>query len=159
MNKNTKIAVIALAGLVALGGAAVAHKAWRHRGPHGPMGFEQLVERYDTNKDGKISQEEIDTNRGNMLAEFDADKSNSLALAEFQNLWLKTHNQQMIRDFQRLDSDANGQITLDEYKAPLDKLVAELDSNKDGVISGDEMRPRMRGPMDHGPNDQAPDAQ
>jgi EF hand len=159
MKKNTKIAVIALAGLVALGGVAVAHKGWRHGGPHGPMGFEQLAERYDTNKDGKVSQEEIDANRGSMLADFDADKSNSLALAEFQNLWLKTHNQQMIRDFQRLDKDANGQITLDEYKAPLDKLVANLDTNKDGVISSDEMHPRGHGPMGHGPKDQGPDAQ
>ena len=160
MQKSTKIVLVAVAGLAMIGGAAFAQKGWNYdfRG-HGPMSFEQMSERYDTNKDGKISQEEIDTNRGNMLAEFDADKSNSLALAEFQNLWLKTHNQQMIRDFQRLDRDANGQITLDEYKAPLDKLVAELDSNKDGVISSDEMRPRMRGPMDHGPNDQAPDAQ
>lgn len=159
MRKNIKVAVIALAGLVALAGAAAAQKGWGHGGPHGPMGFEQLAERYDANKDGKISQEEIDTNRGKWLAEFDADKSNSLALTEFQNLWLKAHNQQMIRDFQRLDKDANGQVTLDEYKEPLAKLVANTDQDKDGAVSIDEVRQGKHGPMDRGPKDQGPDAQ
>jgi hypothetical protein len=93
MQKNTKIALAALAGLIAIGGVAVANQGWRHgfRG-HGPMEFSQLAERYDANKDGKISQEEIDTNRANWLAEFDGDKSGTLALAEFQTLWLKAHN-------------------------------------------------------------------
>ena len=159
MQKNTKIAIVTLAGLVALGGVAVAHKGWRPGGHHGPMGFEQLAERYDTNKDGKITQDEIDQSRTSMLAEFDSDKSNTLALAEFQNLWLKLHNQQMIRDFQHLDRDANGQITLDEYKQPLATLVAKMDTNKDGAVSLDEMRGHRHGPMDGRPKDQGQDPQ
>ena len=148
MQKYTKIALIALAGLVVIGGAAFAHKGWKHgfRG-HGAMGFSEMVERYDANKDGKISQDEIDTNRANWLTEADGDKSGTLALAEFQNLWLKAHNQQVIRDFQRLDRDANGQITAEEYKLPLANFVAELDSNKDNAISADELSPRWHGPM------------
>lgn len=148
MQKNTKIALAALAGLIAIGGVAAANQGWKHgfRG-HGPMEFSQLAGRYDANKDGKISQEEIDTNRASWLAEFDGDKSGTLALAEFQNLWLKAHNQQVIRDFQRLDRDANGQITAEEYKLPLANLVAELDSNKDNAISADELAPRWHGPM------------
>ncbi len=154
MKRNTKITLIALAGLIAIGGAAIANKGWKHGGPHGPMGFEQLAERYDANKDGKISQEEIDTIRGKLLVEFDADKSGNLSLAEFQNLWLKSNNQKMIRDFQRLDADANGQVTVDEYKAPFARLVAEMDQNKDGAVATDEIRPSR-----HGHKDQAPDAQ
>ena len=81
MQKPTKIALIAFAGLVVIGGAAFANQGWKHgfRG-HGPMGIEQMAERYDANKDGKISQEEIDTNRTNWLTEFDGDKSGALAL-------------------------------------------------------------------------------
>jgi hypothetical protein len=128
------------------------------------MGFEQLAERYDANKDGKVSQEEIDTNRGKWVADFDVDKSNSLALTEFQNLWLKANNQRMVRDFQRLDKDGNGQVTLDEYKEPMARIVASLDQNKDGAVSTDEMHRgrhgHMRpGPDGDGPGDKGPDAQ
>jgi Ca2+-binding EF-hand superfamily protein len=143
MQKPTKIALIALAGLVVIGGAAFAQKGWKHgfRG-HGPMGFEQMSERYDTNKDGKISQEEIDANRTSWLTEFDGDKTGALALGEFQNLWLKARNQQMVREFQQFDRDGNGQVTLDEYKLPLSKIVAELDRDKDNALSDEELSPR-----------------
>jgi len=143
MQKYTKIALIALAGVVVVGGAAFAQKGWKHgfRG-YGPMGFSEMSERYDANKDGKISQEEIDTNRTNWLSEFDGDKSGALALTEFQSLWLKARNQQVIREFQQFDRDASGQITLDEYKLPLSKFVAELDLDKDNAISADELSPR-----------------
>ncbi len=163
MQKRTKIALLALAGVIAIGGAAAANKVWRH-GFHGPghMMFSEMAERYDANADGKISQAEIDTNRASWLAEFDADKSGTLTLQEFQNLWLKTQNQKMIRDFQRLDRDANGQITLDEYKRPVASLVADLDRNKDSAISQDDLPPGRfghgHGPLDHGPDDMPQDA-
>ena len=164
MQKTTKIAVATLAGLIAIGGVAVAHQGWKHGfHGHGPIDFSQLAERYDTNKDGKISQDEIDANRANWLTEADGDKSGSLALTEFQGLWLKTHNQQIIRDFQRLDRDANGQITVDEYKLPLSKLVAEMDRDKDNAISADELSQGRHGPMkghgDMGPGEENQDAQ
>ena len=164
MQKYTKIVLVAVAGLAVIGGAAFAQKGWRHGfGGHGGMGFEQMSERYDTNKDGKISQEEIDANRTSWLGEFDGDKSGALALGEFQNLWLKARNQQMVREFQQFDRDGNGQVTLDEYKLPLSKIVAEMDRDKDNALSDDELSPRrhwqeMRGEMKPGP-DEKPDAQ
>ena len=140
MQKSTKIVLVALAGLAVIGGAAFAQKGW-NRG-HGPMGYEQMSERYDANKDGKISQEEIDANRTSWLGEFDGDKSGALALPEFQNLWLKARNQQMVREFQSFDKDGNGQVTLDEYKLPLAQCVAEMDRDNDKAVSGDELSPR-----------------
>jgi Ca2+-binding EF-hand superfamily protein len=165
MQKSTKIVLVAVAGLAVIGGAAFAQKGWRHGfGGHGGMGFEQMVERYDANKDGKISQEEIDANRTSWLTEFDGDKSGSLALSEFQNLWLKARNQQMVREFQQFDRDGNGQVTLDEYKLPLSKIVAELDQDKDSALSDDELSPgRHWGKMQHDDmkpgQDEQPDAQ
>jgi hypothetical protein len=159
MDKKFKIAIVALAGLVAVGGIAAANKGWKQGGHGGPAGFEQLAERYDTNKDGKISQSEIDANRASWLVEFDADKSGSLALSEFQNLWLKANNQRMVRDFQRLDSDASGQVTAEEYKSPLAKLVAEMDRDKDGAVSMDEIGMGKHGPRDRGAKDKTPDDQ
>ena len=169
MQKRTKIALIALVGIVAVGGAAFAQKGWQHgfRG-HGPMGMVEMTERYDANKDGKISQDEIDGNRASWITEFDADKSGALTLTEFQSLWLKARNQQMVREFQGFDRDGNGQVTLDEYKLPLASFVTEMDRDNDKAVSGDELAPphrwgkRGHGKMDPGkggPEEGASDAQ
>jgi Ca2+-binding EF-hand superfamily protein len=161
MQKRTKIALMALAGLVAVGGVAAASQGWKHgmRG-QGHMGFMEMAERYDADKDGKISQTEIDANRASWLAEFDADKSGSLALAEFQNLWLKAQNQRMVREFQRFDTDANGQVTMEEYQKPLAGIVAWMDSNQDSALSKDDMPTRMKGKKKgHGEDDPEPGPQ
>ena len=105
----------------------------------GMMGPGALMERYDTNKDGKITQAEIDQNRTQWLAEFDADKNGALSLDEFKNLWLKARNEQMVREFQEFDRDGNAQVTLDEYKAPFAQIVAARDRTGDGALSRDDM--------------------
>ncbi len=173
MKNILKVALVAAAGLLAIGGAAIANNGrWQHMGGHGQMGFTGLAERYDANKDGKISQEEIDTNRTGWITEFDADKSGSMTLAEFQHLWLKARNVDMVREFQRFDRDGNGQVTADEYKSPMSQMVSRMDRNGDGSISMDDMRGQQgkfhhRGMMDENmddgdkdsPNNATPNAQ
>ncbi|NJM28949.1 MAG: hypothetical protein HC855_01345 [Rhizobiales bacterium] len=120
--------------------------------------MQMMTERYDGNKDGKLSQEEIDTNRTSWHGEFDGDKNATLSLQEFQGLWLKARNEEMVREFQRFDRDGNGQVTLDEYKQPLSGMVARMDRNGDGVLTPDDRmkhRGRHRDMMD-GPDDGAP---
>jgi hypothetical protein len=152
MQKRTKIALLAVGALAAAGGiagVAIADQGWKkgHRG-HGMHNMAMMAERYDGNKDGKLSQKEIDTNRTAWHGEFDADKNATLSLQEFQGLWLKARNEEMVREFQRFDRDGNGQMTLDEYKQPLADMVARMDRNGDGVLSPEDrmrMRDRMRG--------------
>jgi len=43
---------------------------------------------------------------------------------------------------ERIDTDQNGQISKQEAEAAVDKLFARMDSNKDGVISIDDMPDR-----------------
>ncbi|WP_421694184.1 EF-hand domain-containing protein [Aestuariivirga sp.] len=148
------VAATATAAMLTLG-AGLAHAdrgdgdmcGMRH-GP-GPMG-RQLVERYDANKDGTVTQQEIDQNRTQWLADFDADKNGMLSLDEFKLLWLKARNEMMVREFQFFDRDGNGQVTLDEYQLP----AADLASRGDGPPGRDGRGPGPRwrhGPgMDHG---------
>jgi hypothetical protein len=160
MQKKTKIWLAAgAAGLLAVGGLAGLasadgggmgggmgghHGKWRgHGGGMGGMAM-HMMERYDANKDGKLSQEEIDQNRTQWHGEFDGDKNASLSLDEFKGLWLKARHEQMVREFQRFDRDGDGQVTLDEYKQPLADMVANHDRNGDGVLSKDD-RGRMGG--------------
>jgi Ca2+-binding EF-hand superfamily protein len=118
------------------------------KGHGGGMMGREMMERYDADKDGKITQAEIDKNRADWLAEFDADKNGTLSLDEFRNLWQKARNEQMVREFQFFDRDGSGQVTLDEYKGPLADIVKERDRNGDGALSRDD-RPqrgeRMKG--------------
>jgi|GEM_PF-435909 len=104
---------------------------------HGMMG-QQLMERYDADKDGKVTQAEIDQNRQQWLAEFDADKNGTLSLDEFKALWLKGRNEMMVREFQFFDRDGSGQVTIAEYKGPMAGIVAERDQNDDGSLGADD---------------------
>jgi hypothetical protein len=138
MQKKTKIGLAAsVIGLAALGGVAglaladrgEGHSGWRR----GPM-MMHMTERYDADKDGKVSQSEIDANRTAWHGEFDADKNANLSLAEFEPLWLKARREEMVREFQNFDRDGDGQVTLDEYKAPMAGMVARMDRDGDGMM-------------------------
>ena len=149
------------ATMLALGGLAGLAHADMDGGPGGGscgmcggpgMMGRQLMERYDTNKDGKVTQAEIDQNRQQMLAEFDANKDGTLSLDEFKQLWIKSRNEMMVREFQFFDRDGNGQVTIEEYKGPMANIVADRDQNNDGSLGRDDRpaganageRPRWR---------------
>jgi Ca2+-binding EF-hand superfamily protein len=140
-----------LLGLAAMAGIAQADRGshdrgWGHGfGGHGGM-MQQFTERYDANQDGRISQEEIDTNRTATHGQYDADKDGILNLAEFEKLWLEMNRQRLVREFQRFDADGDAKVTLDEYKKPLQDMVARADHNNDGFLSRDDRRER-RGMM------------
>ncbi len=144
MQKRTKLTLAggaaALIGLGAIVGAAQADWGGQRDSHRGGMGFffKQMAERYDANKDGKISQDEIDKNRADWLARFDADKDGSLSLKEFEALWLEARRQEMVREFQHFDKDGDAKVTLDEYKEPLAHIVANRDRNGDGFLSKDD---------------------
>ena len=142
MQKKTRFALAAgTATLLAIGGVAgIAHakRGGHHGGGHHSM--MQMAERYDANKDGKISQEEIDQNRTERHAQFDGDKNATLSLEEFKGLWMLANQERMVREFQEFDRDGNAQVTLDEYKAPLAQIVATRDRNDDGFLSRDDRR-------------------
>ena len=156
---QSKIRLMLGAGFVALLGlGAVAGIAHADRGPggfghHGRGGgmFAHMAERYDTNKDGKVSQEEIDANRADWYGRFDADKDSAMTLKEFEALWLEANRQRMVREFQRFDKDGDAKLTLDEYKAPLASIVADMDRNGDNVLSKDDRRRRGKDRRENSP--------
>ena len=164
-NRTKLLLAVGAASIMALGGLAGLARADMQGGPGGRCGMghgfgmmgrgmmgQQFMERYDANKDGKITQAEIDQNRQQWLAEFDTNKDGTLSLDEFKMLWLKAHNEMMVREFQFLDRDGNGQVTIEEYKDPMASIVADRDENNDGSLGRDDRpagagageRPRWR---------------
>jgi Ca2+-binding EF-hand superfamily protein len=179
MRKGTKIALAAsalvLAGAAGLSSLAIAdsrsshgwghhgmghkgmrhhgmgHKGMRHHGMgHKGKGMHRMMERFDTNEDGKLTQEELDEARKKLLAAHDGDKDGKLSLAEFEKLWLEVKRQRMVRSFQRIDRDGDASITLDEFLKPYAKMIERMDRNDDGVLDSEDRR-HKRGGMDrHG---------
>ena len=145
MNKKPLILILAgVIGLGAVGGIAYADRANRGDGGYRGGHMMDLAERYDANKDGLVTQEEIDGNRTETHAKFDADKSGDLSLTEFQALWTEANKDRMVREFQRFDADGDSKVPLDEYKKPLATIVADMDSNGDKALSKDD-RPQRHG--------------
>jgi hypothetical protein len=147
--------------------AQVDHRIVIHRGHggHGPnpqdiMAFvaraEALMERFDTDGDGTVTQAEIDAARAAELAEYDADGDGNLTLEEYQAFWLDRVYERMVDSFQALDANGDGEITVEEFNAGLANIVARLDQNGDGGLNADD-RPEvplrqqfMPGPDGHG---------
>src|SRR5262245_3489997 len=151
MRRSFALVAAGIAALTSLGFAAgdlVADQSGHDWGGHGMSErIRDFAERYDANKDGKISQQEIDQNRTAWHIEFDTDKDLGLTLQEFERLWLKARHVQMVREFQLFDRDGDGKVTVEEYKRPLAEIVERRDRNGDGVLSKED-RPH-RGPRHH----------
>ncbi len=116
------------------------HAGWHKRGKHGGKAMYRTIARFDANDDGKLTQEEVDTTRKDLHAKHDADKDGKLSLEEFETLWVDFTNRRMVRAFQRIDTDGDAVITLEEYQAPMKNIVARRDRNDDKVLDAEDRR-------------------
>lgn len=169
MKKTTKLAVafVALAGVAGAALTAQAdsrgegrdggpqmthsqqayggHHGKRHDGAHrrgGGRHMFRMLESFDANGDGKLSQEEIDTVRGERFTKFDGDSDKALTLGEFEQLWLEAMRERMVDRFQHLDADGDGRVTTDEFQRPFARTVDRMDRNDDGVIDREDFKRR-----------------
>lgn len=145
MNRKIGITVLVAAAL-ATGGIALAKD--RHRDGHDGRGharMDQLIEAFDLNKDGVLTQDEIDTARAQRLQEFDTNGDGNLSLEEYQALWLDAMHERMVDQFQRHDDDGDGLVTAEEFSEMQSKMVARMDRNGDGQIDANDMRRRGEG--------------
>ncbi|MGI9374223.1 MAG: EF-hand domain-containing protein [Hyphomicrobiales bacterium] len=144
------IGAVAVAGFTGHANAERGGWSGHHGGYHGKRhhGRRHMIkhfrERYDADKDGKISQEDIDTNRAERHKKYDANGDGKLSLEEFEGLWMETYRKKMVRSFQRFDEDGDAMVTIIEYQAPLATIVADRDRNGDGVLSKEDRKRRHK---------------
>ena len=123
------------------------HGRMGHRGGRGPGGklrMLDLIETYDADGDGSVTQAEVDQHRADRLGEFDADGNGQLSLDEYQALWLDAMRARMVDQFQRHDDDGDGQVTVEEFGERSARMVMMRDRNEDGALNQDDLR-RPRG--------------
>ena len=137
-----------------MAGAATATTAAITAGRAAAATAQRMIEQFDANQDGTVTQVEIDQVRKDRLAAFDQDNDGSLTLEEYQALWLDAMHARMVDRFQELDEDGDAIVTVEEFVGPFDSMVERIDRNGDGAISKDDMR---RGPHHRGPADDADD--
>lgn len=106
-----------------------------------------MLESFDGNGDGQLTQAEIDAARADRVAEFDANGDGQLTLEEYEALWLDAMRERMVDRFQQLDDDGDAIVTTEEFVDPYSSAVSRMDQNDDGVLSIDDMR-RRRGNND-----------
>lgn len=106
----------------------------------GPMGGgpARLIERFDTNKDGKITKEEIDAVQVERFKGAAGDGNAAMSLTEFETLYNAEHRERMVRAFQRLDRDGDGQVTKEEFDRMSSMMLTRMDRNGDGALSPED---------------------
>ncbi len=151
---------------------ALTSSAWADKG-HG------MFERTDTDGDGFITKVEFDAGRDGMFARLDANKDGVVTQEEMQaarDAWRakmgKPANDNQSSDqaqsntapdpakkrhggfLKRLDTNQDGQVSADEFKAGGEKMFAKLDANADGKIAKDEVPQRGKHKAGEQPADQ-----
>lgn len=115
-----------------------------HRG--GERGIYRLIETFDADGNGSVTQEEIIMVRETKLTEFDANSDGSLDLSEYEALWLDAMRERMVDRFQAHDDDGDGLVTVEEFNENFAKIVDRRDRNGDGVLDAeDTKRPEGKG--------------
>lgn len=121
-------------------------------GKHGDFS-QHILERVDTDKDGKISKAEFDAEGSKLFAKLDENGDGKIAQSEMpQRHWARFGGQM----FDRMDADHDGKVTKAEFQAAGEKMFQRMDKNGDGIIGKDEMqKPHGDGEMPPA-GDQAP---
>ena len=142
---TTLAATVALLTATAIGGTAFAAKDCQAKGKrmhHHDMVMLERLNEADADGDGKVTKAEIKTKQEANLAKYDTNNDGQLSLEEYKPLWIERHNRRIVRSFQFLDANGNGQVSDAEYKRVIDWIVARMDRNEDGVISKDDLKRR-----------------
>jgi Ca2+-binding EF-hand superfamily protein len=111
------------------------HAADKPEGKHGDFS-QHILERVDTDKDGKISKAEFDAEGSKLFAKLDENGDGKIAQNELpQRHWARFGGEM----FDRMDVDHDGKVTKAEFQAAGEKMFQRMDKNSDGIIEKDEM--------------------
>jgi Ca2+-binding EF-hand superfamily protein len=154
--KNSTLALLALAGAVALSGLGSGAMAQMgpDEGERGPKMAEMFAS-FDADKDGKVTQDEIAAHRAAMFTAADTNKDGTLSTDELAARELarftETLPDRTARMLDRQDANGDGSLSADEIgEGPMEDHFARIDSDNDGAISQAEAEAAMDRMADRG---------
>ena len=139
MNRKLKYVAIASAIIipVAAGIGIVAHAK------HSGMSEEALVERFeqlDRNDDGKVTTREIYEGRKARFSEIDSNQDGTVSVEELDAAKTEFRHRRLEHRLQRMDTDGDGGVGVEEYARAGGKWLHRVDRNDDGAVDMDEIR-------------------
>ncbi len=157
-SRKQMASAFALSLMAGLGGAL----AMADEQDEGPAPGARMLERFDSNGDGEISQAEVDAYRAARFAEMDSDGDGLVSQEEATAYREQKRAERRARrgqsGFDRLDVNGDGYLSLDEIDARPGPRIMRLDTNNDGVVDAAELEAgaegmrnnRQRRPHRHG---------
>lgn len=101
----------------------------------------RYFDRLDQKKQGFITAADMQRVEAKVFVRTDDNKDGLLTLSEY-NFGIPEDQQAVIdrftRRFRLADADNNGSITMDEYMAFCERVVAAADANQDGMVTKEE---------------------
>ncbi len=101
-----------------------------------------MIERFDSNGDGKLSLDEFKAGRAQRFTRMDADGDGKLSMAEIDQAGQGM--QRRVDMLKAADTNGDGFVSLDEYNASSERDFAQLDADKDGFVTADELAAMMK---------------
>jgi hypothetical protein len=149
----TKFLIAAALAGTALGGAAFAQTT-----PAAPQAAPRGMARADGDGDGRVSKAEYIARADERFAKMDKNSDGKLSgdeIAPPAGNGAATGRGGMMRQrmIERMDTNHDGVVTIDEYRAMVGERFDRLDTNHDGFLDQSEMtamRQRARGMMQRG---------
>jgi Ca2+-binding EF-hand superfamily protein len=135
--RNSVSCLLATAALLAAAGPSFAAGTV-------PLHAPAMLAAQDADQDGRLTLDEMRRARQQQVERFDADRDNKLSAAEYQAMWLDAAQARLARAFAADDKDHDGAVTADELIARASDLLHRRDSDKDGALTAEELRPRRR---------------
>jgi len=150
MSRFTTLAVLAALPAALLSFCASAQDAPASSTTHASF-FQHMLQKMDTNGDGRISQDEFLAAATARFKSIDTTNQGKIDATAMLNSPAAAERMQHRAEFlvKHLDKDGNGYITRDEVVAAAQKRFARLDRKGDGKLTPDELTGR------HGRNAQA----
>ncbi len=141
----------ALAGTVAMPAFADRGEGhgWRGEGGHHRGGMMRaaamFMDKFDQDKDGKVTQTEIDAVVAERFTDADLNGDGTVTLDEFKIAFAEEFSERRVREFQRLDRDGDGKVTKAEFDRAGERMFSRLDRNDDDAIGSDDRKGRRGG--------------